>query len=292
MSPTPLMVVASASRGPHWLERLLLPRGFAVSRATTQEMLVREVENSSPDLVSVDADLSGGGVLDTCKRLATLMGPITPVFVTGGTPFTRQQRLTLLDSGAWECVTPPIDTPELLLRVDTYVRAKRECDRIQSAGLTDPSTGLYNRQGLARRAREIGADAFRSHAPVASVVFAFEPREGSSLVTASVPGWAQVFRDQRRSSDAVARLGPDEVVVLAPDTDLEGARKLAQRYLGAISELVGDGGEPISVSAGYHAVANLGYTPTSPIDIVTQAAAAARKSAPGSPPACLPSMVP
>ena len=272
-----LLVVATGATGPHWMERLLRLRGFTVIAVKTPEALVNEVENVAPDLVVVDTDLAGG-VMDICRRLATLMGPITPIFVTTDMPFTREQRLALLDSGAWECITPPIETAELLLRIDTYVRAKRECDRIQQASLTDRATGLYNRLGLARRAKEVGTEAVRRHTPVASVVFAFDPSEEGGQET--VPGWARVFRDAARTSDILARLGPDEVAILAPDTDEEGAKRLTSRYLDALSHLIGEGGEPLRVRAGYHAVANLGYSPTPPIDIVVQAATAARISSP------------
>jgi len=37
-----------------------------------------------------------------------------------------------------------------------------------------PRTGLYNRQGLARRARELGSQAFREHGPLACVVLALD----------------------------------------------------------------------------------------------------------------------
>src|SRR3989449_2369729 len=42
-------------------------------------------------------------------------------------------------------------------KIGAYVRAKLDADRARAEGLLDPMTGLYNRQGLARRARELGS---------------------------------------------------------------------------------------------------------------------------------------
>lgn len=283
MSPPPLLLAANGGASPHLMERLLRPRGFTVRTAGSQEALLREVEESAPDLIALDADLPGVAVIDTCRRLAALTGPVVPVIVTAAAPLTREQRLALLDSGAWECVTPPVDPAELLLKIDRYVRAKRECDRARSQGLADPASGLYNRQGLARRAREVGAEAFRAHASVASVVFAFDQNPGAAAADAA-PAWARAFREAGRASDVVARLSTDEVAVLAPATDLDGVRRLAQRFLAALEGLRGEDGAPLPIRAGCHAVANLGYTPTAPLDIVLEAAAEARRS-PAGPPA-------
>src|SRR3989449_2198323 len=54
------------------------------------------------------------------------------------------------------------------------VQARRDADQARAGGLLDPVTGLYNRQGLARRARELGSQAFREHGPLACIVLALD----------------------------------------------------------------------------------------------------------------------
>src|SRR5881409_763312 len=77
-------------------------------------------------------------------------------------------------AGAWECIAPPHDADEILLKIGAYVHAKLDADRARSEGLLDSATRLYNRQGLARRARELGAQAYRDHGALACVVFALD----------------------------------------------------------------------------------------------------------------------
>ena len=52
-----------------------------------------------------------------------------------------------------------MDPNELILRMETFVKAKHEADRVREEGLMDPGTGLYNVRGLLRRATELSADA-------------------------------------------------------------------------------------------------------------------------------------
>lgn len=75
---------------------------------------------------------------------------------------------------AWEFVGLPLDAQELLLKLDSYVKAKFEADRNREQGLVDRDTGLYNEKGLLRRATEMGSDAYRHNRALACVVFGLD----------------------------------------------------------------------------------------------------------------------
>jgi len=204
-------------------------------------------------------------------------------------PASRAQRLAALRAGAWDCITPPHDADEILLQLGSYVRAKLDADRARAEGLLDAGTGLYNRQGLARRARELGSQAFRDHGALACVVLVvdLEPQDlapgqqGSGIVGRCV----QALKASARLSDVIGRLSPTEFAVLAPGTDAAGARRLAERLASSVST-PSTTGEPATagstatpsprVRCGYEAVANVGYAPIEPVDLLVRAAAAVR----------------
>src|SRR5207244_9727385 len=102
---------------------------------------------------------------------------------------TRADRLAALRAGAWECIAPPHDADEILLKIGAYVHAKLDADRARADGLLDAATRLYNRQGLARRARELAAQAYRDHGALACVVLALD-LDPPSLGTAALPSGA------------------------------------------------------------------------------------------------------
>ena len=277
--------MASSRTGPHWLESLLERRGYTVLRAHAGQPVLGWVGETQPDLWALDADLSDGGVLETCRGLRhdPAIGNATPIVVTGSESLGRQVRLALLGAGAWECVDSSSDIQELVLRLDSFVRARQELDLARLYSLTDAGTGLYNRQGLARRARELGAQAFREHHALACVVLALDVGAGLGAADVAVAGWVQLLKEAGRLSDVIGWLGRNELAVLAPATDAAGAVKLAERLT---RELHGappqPGGEvpTVQVRVGYHAVANLRYSPIQPLDLVVQAATALRTGAP------------
>src|SRR3989454_8977891 len=53
----------------------------------------------------------------------------TPILLAADEPCTREGRLAALAAGAWDCIAPPHDADEILLKVQAYVRAKLDADR-------------------------------------------------------------------------------------------------------------------------------------------------------------------
>src|SRR5256714_2457800 len=243
-------------------------------------------------MIIVDAELPDMPGAELCRTLRAdpRVSSSTPILLAVREPASRAQRLAALRAGAWECITPPHDADEILLKLGSYVRAKLDADRARAEGLLDSITGLYNRQGLARRARELGSQAFREHGPLACVVLAvdLEPQElapnqqGSGVVGRCV----QALKASARLSDVIGRLSPTEFAVLAPGTDAGGARRLAERLAGSVSGPATTGEPAAAVSAatpsslrvrcGYEAVADVGDAPIEPIDLLVRAAAAVR----------------
>jgi diguanylate cyclase (GGDEF)-like protein len=208
----------------------------------------------------------------------------TPILLCMAEQGSRELRLAALRAGAWECIVPPHDADEILLKVGAYVRAKLDADRARVEGLLDPITGLYNRQGLARRARELGSQAFREHGPLACLALALDVESAAEPAPAeqvrvgpatAVVRCVQALKSSARLSDVIGRLGAMEFAVLAPGTDDSGARRLAERLAGTLQGNA-DTQPPLRVRCGYEAVANLGYAPIEPVELLVRASAALR----------------
>jgi len=92
----------------------------------------------------------------------------------------------------------------------------------------------------------------------------------------------QVLKTAGRVSDVFGRLGATEFAVLAPATDPVEATRLAERLVGAIESTTerAQPGSHVRVRAGYEAVANVGYAPIKPMDLLIRASAALRRGAP------------
>src|SRR6266699_1123110 len=206
-SGLPLVLLAGDGKeATRWLRVLLEGGGYAVLQERTGQHGLERAGTTEPDVILVDADLPDMAGVELCRMLRAdpRVSSSTPILLTIRDASTREQRLAALRAGAWECIAPPHDAEEILLKIGAYVHAKLDADRARAGGLLDPVTGLYNRQGLARRARELGSQAFREHGPLACIVLALdvEPPSGVNLGRS-----VQAIKAAARLSDVIGRLG-------------------------------------------------------------------------------------
>jgi diguanylate cyclase (GGDEF)-like protein len=225
------------------LETVLGPHGYAVLRAYTGRQLLGLVRSAQPDLIMVDMRLPDMRGVDVCRALRD--DPHFPeetpiIFTSSGTP-EREQRLEAFKAGAWEFVSQPLDSELLLLKLDAYMRGKRAVDRLRDESLLDQATGLYNMQGMVRRAREMSADAQRLHAPISCVAFTPVATTTSdpapaALTDIMIEHLGAIVRRTGRASDAIGRLGPSEFAIIAPATEEPGAIRMMERIEASLSD--------------------------------------------------------
>jgi len=244
-------------------------------------VVLARADADQADAIVVHVSAPGPDALALCQELRDVEDTaLTPLLIWSEQPFTPEERLAALHAGAWDCLAPGVDRDETLARLSTFVRAKRGADRQNGDGLVDPGTGLYNRHGLARRARELNSQAFRDHSALACVAFSLDIIDPADEArTASVVAQcAQALSKRARLSDVVGRLGPREFAVLAPATGPDGAVKLAHRMVQWVTAaLATDPHAPsVRMRAGYDAVVNVAYEPLDPAALLLRAATALR----------------
>jgi PleD family two-component response regulator len=282
------------------LESILSPAGFAVLKAYTGRQALDLVQRVRPDVIFVDLDLPDVDGRELCKTLVRhgSVGRSTPILALCTTRPPREQRLEILRAGAWDIVSLPLDPEELVLRLQAMVRAKQEVDEARERSLLDAETGFYNVKGLMRRLTELTAESRRYLRPLACVVVG--PRDDTrtqsvlreilavDLATTAeaaakdeeeeqgpIPAMVDSLARVTRLSDAKGLLGDEHFVILAPDTDLEGAQRLAERVLDGYNE-GGDSREPICI--GLYAMDSAGDDPPRPGDLLTRATTAFRRA--------------
>ena len=283
----PLVLIANDQEwSARSLESILAPNGYSVVRAYTGQQALERVRTTRPDIIILDAQMPDLHGFEVCRllRADSRFSPTTPIIITTSGPSGRTQRLEAYRAGAWEFLGQPVDGEALLLKLTTFLLGKREVDTLREESLLDASTGLYNMRGLARRAREIGADAFRRRDPLACVVFAPETEgespEGAdeeSLRIAEQVG--QLLKRVGRSSDAIGRLGDSEFGVIAPATGNEGVLRLVRRLGSSIESApvpVRGGQRSLRVQAGYCAVPDFAESPVDAVELLLRATTALR----------------
>ncbi len=283
----PLVLIANDQEwSARSLESILAPKGYAVVRAYTGHQALERARSSQPDIVILDAQMPDLHGIEVCRQLREdpRFSPTVPILITTAGPSGRTQRIEAYQAGAWEFLGQPLDGEALLLKLETFVRAKLEVDRVRDESLLDQVTGLYNMRGLSRRAREIASEAFRRKHALACVVFVPEAEaltEGAAeevgrRVAAAL---GESLRRIGRSSDAIGRLGPLEFAVIAPATGPEDAVRMVERLRQTMeTEPIRLNGHSTTVElrAGYYAVPDFAKSNIDATEMLLRATTALR----------------
>jgi diguanylate cyclase (GGDEF)-like protein len=124
--------------------------------------------------------------------------------------------------------------------------------RLVRSGLTDFLTGWHNRRYLHARLKEELSRAQRQGSGLTCIIIDLDrfkqinDRHGHLAGDMALREAAQRVDGHIRGSDAAARFGGDEFIVLAPGISLEQAEALAERIRAAVSDT------PLEISPGLH----------------------------------------
>ncbi|MGN6392928.1 MAG: response regulator [Gemmatimonadales bacterium] len=287
-APAPLVLIANDQEwSARSIESILGPNGYSVVRAYTGQQALERARSAHPDIIILDAQMPDMHGFDVCRALRSdsRFSVTTPIVITTSGPSGRTQRLEAYRAGAWEFLGQPLDGEALLLKLATFLQSKQQVDILREENLLDSGTGLYNMRGLARRAREIGADAIRRREALACVVFAPDAEDSSEDESPSDEQLrlsdqvGAVFRQVGRGSDAIGRLGPTEFAVIAPATAADGAVRLVSRLGEAVEATripVRGGERSLRVKAGYCAVPDFAESAVDATELLLRATTALR----------------
>jgi CheY-like chemotaxis protein len=124
-----VLVVDDVARNIRLLEAVLVGAGHTVVAAGSGNEALHSVSAELPDIVLLDIRMPGMDGYEVCRRLradpATAFLPIVMVTSAEG-----EERRAALDAGADDFVIKPFDNQELLARVRSLIRIKRDHDTI------------------------------------------------------------------------------------------------------------------------------------------------------------------
>ncbi len=195
-------------------------------------------------LIAMAAD--GGRLLFPAEELWTLalygIGVLLYVALQGHVA-ARMQRLVEIFSRAQEgdfsskFEEPEDQIPDPVSVIGRAYNQMRE--RLQAIVLTDPLSGCYNRRGLNQLAEREVSRAMRQKRELAVLAIDLDHFKrinddyGHLTGDEVIREVGDLLRHTARDADVVARFGGEEFTILAPDSNEEGARILADRVLEA-----------------------------------------------------------
>ncbi|HYF56955.1 MAG TPA: PleD family two-component system response regulator [Salinarimonas sp.] len=203
--------------------------------------LLRATE-SAFDVVVVNIDLQGMDGLRLCSQLRSLERTRHVAVLMVAEAYDRPRILRGLDIGVHDFLVRPVDRNELVARVRTQVRRKRFTERLRDSvqasmelAVTDPLTGLHNRRYLDSHLAALFDEATLRGRQLSILVLdvdhfkAVNDTWGHDAGDEVLREFATRIRANTRGIDVVTRFGGEEVVVVMPDTPLDGAQLVAER---------------------------------------------------------------
>ncbi|MDX2184114.1 MAG: diguanylate cyclase [Gemmatimonadaceae bacterium] len=238
MRPPIILAVDSQEWTLRSFESVIGPRGYAVTRAYTGKQGLGLLRAIRPDAILVGAHLADMTILSFLEQLRATSGVSAslPILVTTSGVDVPGHRVELLRAGAWTVITPAADPESFVAQLEVFVRSKMESDRLREAALLDEETGFYSLRGLAHRAREVAADAYRRSAAVACIVVSPAQDEGATVDEAVIRELAEALRRISRGSDLIGRVGANQFAIVATADGVNGMEAALGRLQQALQE--------------------------------------------------------
>ena len=118
---------------PKRLAQLIQQDGYTVDIVGNGKLIVNAIAHQPPDVILLDVPLPETDAFEMCRRLKSEWRTrLIPVVLMSGSS-ERQLRIQAFEAGADDFFTEDVDQQELLARLRSLVRMKRQTDDLDSA---------------------------------------------------------------------------------------------------------------------------------------------------------------
>lgn len=222
----------------------ILSNEYRVLMATSCEQAIKVCNKGMPDLLLLDVLMPGIGGLETCRMIKNnpQLSHIPIIFITSLQ--AEEDEEECWSAGGVDFVQKPIKPMTLVNRVKSQLIQKHQADLLHKYAYIDGLTGVYNRRYFDQRLHEQLSLSARNKRPLTLLLLDIDhfKRYNDSkghlggdgalcLVAKNIHNCCQ------RPSDITARYGGEEFALILPDTDNEGAIKVADNILMSLTAL-------------------------------------------------------
>ncbi|MDR5827158.1 diguanylate cyclase [Caballeronia sp. LP006] len=234
--------------------------------ATSGAQAIQVAQNELPDLILLDVVMDDLDGHEVCRRLKS--DPLTRdtpiIFITSQDH--EDDEVKALELGAVDFITKPINPVITRARVRTHLTLKLQGDRLRASALLDGLTGVANRRKFDEDLLADWRHCARENSPLSLILLdvdyfkRFNDHYGHQAGDACLKTIAKTLgKSLRRPYDKLARYGGEEFACLLPNTNVDGAKLVAQNMLDAVRALaiahrLSDVDEHVTLSAGVAAV--------------------------------------
>ena len=189
-----------------------------------------------PDLILLDVMMPSMDGYEVCRRLKNShkTADIPVMFITAMSSNTDEE--FGLNLGAMDYITKPFYLPVVKARIRNHIRLKQMTDLLESMVWIDGLIGISNRRRFDHVLEIEWKRAQRNRSPLALIMVdidyfkAYNDHYGHGKGDECLKLIAtRLLASVSRPGDLVSRYGGDEFAILMPETDTEGAYRIADQ---------------------------------------------------------------
>ena len=264
---------------------------FEVDNVTSSQSCRRALQTDRYDIILLDYSLPGENGLDLLRSISGKRN-VPPIIMLTGQGDELIAKDAIRNGASDYCAKGRINSTtlsrailEALEKARLEAEEERQREEADRRAVTDPLTGLYNRNYLADALEKECRRAKRYGSPLSCLLLDLDDfqvlndkhghLEGDSVLRQV----AIAIGNSVREIDIAARYGGDEFCILAPETGLEGAMQLAERLRFAVAAMevrAGSRSARITVSIGVFSPATMNQV--RPTTLLDRSEAALRKA--------------
>jgi diguanylate cyclase (GGDEF)-like protein len=201
-------------------------------------------KHNKPDLILMDVSMPEMDGHQTTRLLRQKQSceNIPIIFVTSSS--TEEEESRCWDSGCVDFVVKPVNACTLRNRVKSHLQHKLRSDFLEKLIYIDKLTGAYNRHYLDDYLPRLVKDSERNATPLTLVIFDVDHFKLFNDMYGHLEGDSCLWKVSKTITDALlrpmdklVRIGGEEFLVMLPNTDLEGAKAVAERLLETVYNL-------------------------------------------------------
>lgn len=237
-----ILVVSSQRVSGNQLTTILTSRGYQAEAVMGEGTALRKVARNPYDLVLFDLQLSKPRSLATLERILKA-GLGLSIAIVAEPGLDDEAYSKVLKKGVYACLARPIREQALDLLLRNAIERTRllaENTSLKQETLCDDLTNAYNRRFMEVYLDEELERARRYRRPFSLLFFdvdhlkVINDHYGHMAGSRVLRQVAALIGNRLRKSDKIFRFGGDEFVIALPETDVEGAFRVAQRLRQAL----------------------------------------------------------
>ncbi len=251
-----VLLIEDSPTQAQYMRLLLEDVGYRVTLADTGQKGIEFVETTQPDAVLLDVVLPDLDGFSVCHRIRQRSRLYVPVLMLTEKRTDMEDKVGGLTAGADDYLSKSSEDRELLARVASLLRigqviediynrlenGEQSYQTLRQPALTDRLTGLYNQHYFVEDLHRQFALARRYHNPLGFIMMGidsfcdFTTRYGEPAGDWMLQGLASLMKQNVREVDMIARYGKEELVILLPMIDIDGAAAVAERLRGEVEQ--------------------------------------------------------